>query len=831
MTETFVETYKGCDIYHYSAGQVNPDAVYGSPCVTGWFFTAKAIRDRIDAHEELPQPTYCCEICGECFYSNRDLQLHIAAEHPEEPAPPEPPIEEPTGEWPWPLDSVQDWFNSLWDNVVSAPMNALNAYWTTHIMPKLEWVRDRIQDGLDWVYNELEPIISGIKTTVSNMWTGLTELIDDVGAAVGRIYASVTTWINKNITPVIDNILSAVGDMWDDISEQVQTGLDAVVASVSTTLSSIADVISNTVSAGIDWIEAKVTDTANSLWTSIGAGFDTVGTMIATSTGAIWDSTLGLAGDILSGMATSLGTALSGFWDWMLKSLGNTAEMIFGAVNFVVAKLKDGVRFLLGDFLNLLTDALTAGSPPKEIVTASEVLMQTTWDRQIEMINEAYKSDPTPEGLNQTALLIQGTMIAAATTAMGAGLAADLAHPLKTMGFRPTIREIVYWSGIPAVTAAIATTPTAIGLLTPLRYALMETWTPMVPPSTDIIRFSVREVYLPERREALIQYYPGGEYDRLMAKQGFKKEFREHYWMSHWVLPSISQLNEMLYRDIIDSKLWNTYVRYNDLIPEMISKLEKIIYRPYTRVDIRRMWDIGVVTDEEVYENYLWLGYDEEHAARMTLWTKAYVIAGDIRAMYTKGWIDEHGAREMLISVGVPKERADVFMKRLVKTGQADRMSDERDLTKTDILRMFKNGIFTANETIGFLQDIGYDEAEAAYLVQLYEYQPMLEMKELTMSQILKSYRYEVFTRDEAKTALLEAGWSEPAAETLLKLEDIKLKDAQTERARERDLSRSDIVRGISRKVIDKETGYNYLGYLGYSAWEINFIFALEGIE
>jgi hypothetical protein len=243
------------------------------------------------------------------------------------------------------------------------------------------------------------------------------------------------------------------------------------------------------------------------------------------------------------------------------------------------------------------------------------------------------------------------------------------------------------------------------------------------------------------------------------------------------------------------------------------------------------MWDIGLVTDEEMLRNYKWLGYDDEHAQRMMLWTKAYVIAGDVRALYTKGWINEAGAREMLINVGVPKERVDVFMKRLVKSGQAERMTSEKDLTKTDILRLFKLNIISENEAMGMLQDLGYDEDEANYLIRLQEYQPQVELRELTMSQILKAYRNEIYTRDEAKSALMEAGWSESAAETMLKLEDVKLKDTHTEKMMEKELTRTDIVNAIKRKIIDRDTGYQYLAYLGYSDWEIKVIFALGEIE
>jgi len=48
---------------------------------------------------------------------------------------------------------------------------------------------------------------------------------------------------------------------------------------------------------------------------------------------------------------------------------------------------------------------------------------------------------------------------------------------------------------------------------------------------------------------------------------------------------------------------------------------------------------------------------------------------------------------------------------------------------------------------------------------------------------------------------------------------------------RERDLTRRDIIRAVNAGIIDADTGYKYLAYLGYSDWEIRLIFALEGIE
>jgi len=737
----------------------------------------------------------------------------------------------PEGEWPWPMNGVQEWFGELWNNVLAAPVNAVQSFWDAHILPKLDWIKDRLSESIEWVYDQLRPIISHISTAIGDVWTGVTTEIANMWSGLSAKITNIGDWIWQQVEPAITAVTTAMNEALKGISTFTDETFSAGLNLITTNLTSISTALSISLSAGLEWVGTHVTSVVADAAKTINDGMvvfnDSVKAYVmdAVAGGMDWVT------NALSGVARALGDGLSNWFDGILKSIGNTAEMIFGAVNFVIAKLREGVTWLLGDFLNALTNALSPGSPPEPIRVAASVLAETNWERQMEMIDAAYESNPTAEGLQRSAINLQMVLMGAAVVAIGTGLAADLAHPIKGMGFRPTVREMVYWAGIPSVTAAIAVMPTSIGLLEPLRYELNSRWMPHIPPANDLVRFALREVWDEERREALIAFYPGEHYTDLMSKHGYRPEFAENYWMAHWVLPSIGQLNEMLYRGKIDEDVWENFVRYNDIIPEMIPNLKEIIYKPYTRVDTRRMWDLGILTDDEILENYKWLGYDDEHAETMAIWTKAYVIAGDIRALYSKGWIDENGARLMVLEAGIPAERADVFLKRLVRVEQPTRMEGERELTKTDILRMLKINILTEPQTIDMLIGLGYDENEAFYLVQLYTYIGEIDLKELTMAQILKAYRYEIYDRDKAKFELEDSGWSTEAAETLMVLEDVKLRDAQTERARERDLTRTDITKSINAEILEKETGILYLGYLGYSEWEISVILALAGIE
>ena len=80
---------------------------------------------------------------------------------------------------------------------------------------------------------------------------------------------------------------------------------------------------------------------------------------------------------------------------------------------------------------------------------------------------------------------------------------------------------------------------------------------------------------------------------------------------------------EMLHRRIIDEPKLRQLMAAQDIIPGWRDELIAISYRPYTRVDIRRMHDVGVLDEDEVYEAYQDIGYNDEKARTLTDFTIA----------------------------------------------------------------------------------------------------------------------------------------------------------------------------------------------------------------
>jgi len=391
--------------------------------------------------------------------------------------------------------------------------------------------------------------------------------------------------------------------------------------------------------------------------------------------------------------------------------------------------------------MDIITAELGPESPEEKMEEATRKMLEAIM-RQIREETKAEGEEGLPRGGELAAALrILARWQAIKVAREAAAAAADAVHPVRGINIWEIVAGLVAALPVADILSRIASYPLEAAIYRPWAYQCNEANPTAIPPLTDVLRFTVREVYDPERRRELLAIPTPEEAYVYGAKHGLSKRHVDDYWAAHWELPPVTHLNDMLYRGLIDIDTYKRYIRYHDYDPTMIDKYTGIIYRPYTRVDIRRMWDLAVVTDEEVLENYRWLGYDEEHAKRMLLWTKAFVVARDVRAMYSKGWINAEGAKQMLIDIGIPPERAEDFMKRLVKAEAGERIAKERDLTKSEIIKGAKKQILTKDEAVTLLQDLGYEEWEAEYLLAIHgivaegDPQGYWEMKQITELQ------------------------------------------------------------------------------------------------
>jgi len=205
----------------------------------------------------------------------------------------------------------------------------------------------------------------------------------------------------------------------------------------------------------------------------------------------------------------------------------------------------------------------------------------------------------------------------------------------------------------------------------PADVARLKQATEIIPGPADLISMAVREAWRDDvaARWGYDADFPA-EFAEWMVKQGDVDGWARRYWRAHWTLPGLTTVLEILHReDDFTLDDLDTFLRVSDIPSAWRDYIKKIAYVPLTRVDTRRMYGLGVLSRDEVKRNYLDLGYDDLNAERMTEFTIRYET------------------------------------------------DEDREATKTDILSFYTSGSLTASEAQAWLQDIGYPENLARYLV------------------------------------------------------------------------------------------------------------------
>jgi len=224
-----------------------------------------------------------------------------------------------------------------------------------------------------------------------------------------------------------------------------------------------------------------------------------------------------------------------------------------------------------------------------------------------------------------------------------------------------------------------------------------------LPPPQDLITMAVREVFNPEIVEKFGQDEDFPEdFAEYAEQQGISRFWAEKYWQAHWVLPSVQMGYEMLHRGVIDEETLKQLLAAQDVMPGWRDGLIAISYAPYTRVDIRRMHDVGVLDDHEVYKAYKDIGYDDSKARNLTEFTIRLNADDDelppeldgltrasVLAAFKDGIISRVDADAMLEDAGIGQEARDIFLTGIELDVDREERKDAVDLVLTE----YENGV------------------------------------------------------------------------------------------------------------------------------------------
>jgi len=300
------------------------------------------------------------------------------------------------------------------------------------------------------------------------------------------------------------------------------------------------------------------------------------------------------------------------------------------------------------------------------------------------------------------------------------------------------------------------------------------------PSPTDFIRFAVRDVFTKDKetQEALSAEFPK-DIVPYAEKAGMRKDVLMWYWMAHWELPSPTQVYEMLHRlnpDVLRvrgeaykemgldlTKLETTketvefYLKQADYDKRWRQRLLAISYNPLTRVDLRRIYELGLIDDNELLARLMEVGYTKKDAKLMVEFYKTF------------------------------------------------RQEEARTFAKTEIKYLLYYGIINETEAKIMLERLGYTEEDAKTMIELWKVKLAEKDMRETQKFVRDAYALGEITREEAERLLRSAGLSEEVIAVVLDKEDKRRLKSQ------KLPSPTTIVKWLKIGIITKDVAYRLL--------------------
>ena len=295
----------------------------------------------------------------------------------------------------------------------------------------------------------------------------------------------------------------------------------------------------------------------------------------------------------------------------------------------------------------------------------------------------------------------------------------------------------------------------------------------IIPPVGDIITMAVREAFTPDIAERFGQYEDLPDaFVEWAAKKGLSKEWASRYWAAHWSLPSPQQGFDMLHRGVINQDELNMLLRALDIMPFWRDKLTQIAYNVLTRVDIRRMYQTGVLNEGDVETAYKESGYNERDAKRLTDFTiritqqtLSKFNSGDVIAAYADRKIDRGEASQLLENLGI--RSSDI--PNILESAEYKKKWDFADTQTKAIRNLYKRKVYDVSQAQSELSKIDIPSEQIKALLNQWFYEIKAEEPKLwTSAQTLAFLKKGIINKARAKEELDLLGYTSERANAYL---------------------------------------------------------------
>lgn len=702
-----------------------------------------------------------------------------------------------------------------------------------------DWIASIVGKVSEWLWSNFKPVFDAIGDWLGDVFGALEQTILKLKSFIGDVF----NYITNKITSLVSDAIDFIADVFDRVANQITALFDSVtgyladvVDSVIETIIGAGDIVAQWASDIYDEVVGYLKSIVQDVSQWLGELFDDVKIAVVTiieRATAVVDAIVQGIKDFISSVIDTVGGALRDLLEATAKipdALANLgtgfAESVEEFIGVPLSKIPNAVWEKLGEMIQASSamgaDARGLFTDPLFSRTQSAPQSRDEW--------HTFFNSTMPE--SPTARIIFNTIISLFLVLRIGGGVADANAQIVLQEFGeaypyniPQVNDVIKLrhfniidegQAVPLIrkqgySEADAKRLIQIGETVPPEGEALSWWLRkiysdadidaalsrngwndkdrealksaafFIPPVQDLITMAVREVFTPEVAARFGQYedYPE-EFTEWAEKQGVSKEWAQRYWAAHWALPSVQMGFEMLHRGVIELDDMKLLLKSADVMPFWQDKIVAISYAPLTRVDIRRMHKLDILTETEVFKAYQDLGYDETNAQRLTDFTVELnrpapvddevklqeLTRAGILGFYEDGLLTAEDTYQRLLDVGLSAEAASLYITAI----DMDQQRQERKQSQGLILDQAKAGIISFERAQDLLSGLGLETIELTKALTTLVRQHAQRTKLPAKGDLDKMLLLGIIAEDEYIDTLKLLGYSDDWSDKLLTL-------------------------------------------------------------
>lgn len=252
----------------------------------------------------------------------------------------------------------------------------------------------------------------------------------------------------------------------------------------------------------------------------------------------------------------------------------------------------------------------------------------------------------------------------------------------------------------------------------------------------------------------------------------------------------------------------------NGLEPGLVDTLYQTAGEPLSRTEMEQLYNRGLATEAEVLqalrESRLKDKYGKQAFELHTRLLEPRMLSSAV----TVGALTHAQAIERAMEYGFSRDDATV----LVNEGSAHKLLQYKSRTVSAAEALYEENALTADQFKAIAQGMGFDDAEASFVVKSAEYRRQAKILTSVISAIRSKYIGHHVTRGQASGLLDATGVKAGQRDYLLSYWDIELA------ANVRQLTEAQIIRAMKKGSITPQNTLDRLLHLGYSAGDAEIL-------